>query len=85
MEDDLQDNFLTPGAVHKARIMEKQLCCYKIVFLQDNLPHGIASKAHSDKLQRTVNFGTYVFNIWCFQSPFATSAPAFDTEFIRNL
>lgn len=85
MGDNLSYNFLKPGAVHKARWMGKQLYCYKIVLLQDNLRPGIASKAQIKKIKRIVNFCTYVYNIWWFQCPLATSAPALDMELVSNL
>ena len=85
MGDNPEYTFLKPGAVHKARWMGKQLYCYKMVLLQDKLPPGIASKAQLEKMQRIVNFCTYVYNIWWFQCPLATSAPALDLELIENL
>ena len=56
--------FLTPGAVHKARWMGKQLYCYKLVLLQDHLPPGIATKSQIKKMERFVQFCTFVFNDW---------------------
>ena len=85
MGDNDQITFLRPGAVHKARWMGKQLYCFKIVLLSQNIPQGVVSRTQLAKLKRIVNFCTFIYNIWWFQCPQATSAPALDLELIENL
>ena len=70
--------FVKPGAVHRARWMAKQLYCYKLVMLKDFLPTGIVSKYQTQKLQRFVDFCTFVLNPWWFNCPLAVLAPRHD-------
>ena len=70
--------FVKPGAVHRARWMAKQLYCYKLVMLKDFLPTGIVSKYQTQKLQRFVDFCTFVLYPWWFNCPLAASAPRHD-------
>ena len=70
--------FVKPGAVHRVRWMAKQLYCYKLVMLKDFLLTGIVSKYQMQKLQRFVDFCTFVLNPWWFNCPLAASAPRHD-------
>ena len=77
--------FLGCGAVHKARWMGKQLCCYKTVVLQEYIPQGIASKSQLHEISRFVDFSTFVFNSWWFNCPLAASAPHQDLELVNDI
>ena len=70
--------FVKPGAMHQARWMAKQLYCYELVMLKDFLPSGIVSKYQTQKLQRFVDFCTFVLNPWWFNCPLAASASRHD-------
>ena len=73
------------GAVHKARLMGKQLYCYKMAMLQEYIPPGIASKSQLQKISRFVDFCTFVLNLWWFNCPLAASAPHQDLELVNNI
>ena len=77
--------FQRPGAVHKARWMAKQLYCYKLVLLQEYLPTGIATKDQIKKMERIVQFCTFVFNEWWLNCSVATSAPRQDLTLLQNI
>ena len=77
--------FQRPGAVHKARWMGKQLYCYKLILLQEYLPRGIATKDQIKKMERIVQFCTFVLNDWWLNCSVATSAPRQDLTLLQNI
>ena len=60
-------------------------CMAVMVMLQDLLPSGIASKAQIKKIERFVNFCTFVFNEWWLNGLLAASAPRNDLELFKNI
>ena len=77
--------FLGCGAVHKARLMGKQLYCYIMAMLQEYIPKGIASKSQLQKISRFVDFCTFVLHSWWFNCPLAALAPHQELELVNNI
>ena len=76
---------LRPGAVHTARWMSKQLYSYKLVILRHQLPDGIVTQTQINKMERFVQFCTFVLNEWWFNCPDAASAPRQDLSLFQQI
>ena len=77
--------FQRPRAVHKARCMEKQLYCNKLVLLQEYLPRGIATNDQTKKMERIGQFCTFVLKNCCLYWSVATSALRPDLTLLQNM